>query len=299
MTVTTLPQYCDENVLLVPDGLFGLADATPLMAHRNSGIFHKLISREMTGIEFFTNMPCLAYVVRGVETFYSADDEEFIIHAGDTLLLPRHHYMISDFHSTDGPLEAFLFCFSDDVIKEFLKIKSAAEVRSGKSSPALFRGSVNLTAYINALPQVYDTFSSSAALVKLKLLELLMLLDHHDTGQLVDFLATQNASHTRRNIRQIMREHAIKNFTVSDFARLSGRSLSTFKRDFKRDFGISPSRWMRNAKLEEARELVLESPTPILEIAQHVGYADASHFIKAFKARYDATPKQLRRSLAE
>ena len=94
-----------------------------------------------------------------------------------------------------------------------------------------------------------------------------------------------------------MRQTADLNLSVADYAQLSGRSVSSFQRDFKRAFGVAPGSWLREARLLKGHDLVINSATSISDIAHMVGYADTSHFIKAFRSKHGQTPKQLRQTL--
>lgn len=295
---TTLSDHCRDNVLLIPDGMFEFSDAHPVMSHGRAGIFRKYIRQDLTGVEFYTNAPCLAYVQAGRELFHTPDGDEITVAAGDMLMIPRNHHMVSDFVNADGPLEAWLFFFSDAVIERFLQDVPAQKQPDSSSVPCLFAGSPCLKAFVAALPEVYRDISASRALVNSKLLELLLLLAHQDHGaQLHQFLINQNPAHARRNIKQVMRQNAGLDLSVADYAQLAGRSLSAFQRDFKREFGQPPGVWLRTARLDRGRELVVNSTEAISAIAHHVGYADTSHFIRAFKERFGDTPKQLRQRL--
>ncbi|UTS81871.1 AraC family transcriptional regulator [Phaeobacter piscinae] len=289
----------EDRILLIPEGLHDFAGAEVIMTSGRAGIFHKLLYQDAFGTEFLSNAPCLAYVLRGRETFVDADGEETTVVTGDTLLVPRHHHMVSEFSSETGPLEAVLFFFSDAVIAEFLAATSHGVTTAPRSRTALFAGSPSLHEYVSALPRVYGGLQASPALVKSKLLELLLLLDLHDhQGQLWRFLVHENSQRARRNIKQVMRAHALADLSVADYATLSGRSVSTFQRDFKRAFGEAPSVWLRRARLDHARVRVIDGKDTIADIALAAGYSDTSHFIKAYKAHFDQTPKQHRLQLA-
>ena len=291
--------YTENNTLLIPEGLFDFDDAQPVMTQRGASIFRKFIQKDMLGVEFFTNAPCLAYVVQGQETFYDFEGQETRIRAGDMLMIPSQHHMLSDFSNVDGPLEAWLFFFDDQVIEEFLAATSATSTGRDSCMPSLFSGTPCLKAYVAALPQVYVGLNAPYALLKAKLLELLLLLDLHDNqNQLQRFLLNTDRTKSRRNIKHLMRRHAGQRLTIADYARLSGRSLSSFQRDFKRAFGMAPGAWLREAKLAKGLELVEGSTLSVAEVAYEIGYADTSHFIKDFRRNFGKTPKQMRLKLA-
>ncbi|MEM1428118.1 MAG: AraC family transcriptional regulator [Pseudomonadota bacterium] len=194
-------------------------------------------------------------------------------------------------------MEAYLFFFSDAVIGDYLSATSSGLTDAPASKTALFAGALSLRAYVEALPKVHGWLRVPPALVKAKLLELLLLLHVHDgCGQLHGFLVQESAGRSRRNIKQVMRAHALSDLSVADYARLSGRSMSDLQRGFKREFGMTPSVWLRRVRLEYAREHVLGSQEKTADIAHAAGFADASHFIKAYKGRFHRTPKQQRLS---
>jgi len=291
--------HCTDNILLIPEGLSEFKGAEPVMAQNGTSIFRKFIQQEALGVEFFTNAPCLVYVAQGQETFYDFEGQETCVRSGDMLMIPRHHHMISDFINANGPLEAWLFFFDDQVIEEFLKAVSANTIQRITCMPSLFAGTPCLKAYVATLSQVYGGLDAPYALIKAKLLELLLLLDlHDDQNQLKRFLLNLDRTKSRRNIKQLMHRHAGQGLTVADYACLSGRSLSSFQRDFKRAFGMAPGAWLREAKLAKGRDLVERSTLSIAEIAYEIGYADTSHFIKDFQRNFGETPKQMRLKLA-
>lgn len=85
------------------------------------------------------------------------------------------------------------------------------------------------------------------------------------------------------NIEDVMINNFQYNLKISEFAILSGRSLSAFKRDFQSQFRTTPSSWLKNKRLEYAKELLLENNLNINEICYEIGFINSSHFIKAFK----------------
>ncbi|WP_369832151.1 helix-turn-helix domain-containing protein [Motiliproteus sp. MSK22-1] len=82
--------------------------------------------------------------------------------------------------------------------------------------------------------------------------------------------------------------------SVSDLAQISGRSLSSFNREFKSTYKMPPKQWLQEKRLSYSKELLQYNELSVTEIAMKVGYENVSHFIKAFKNRYGSTPKQLK-----
>ncbi len=98
------------------------------------------------------------------------------------------------------------------------------------------------------------------------------------------------------DIEIVMLEKFLFNLKVEEFAKLCGRSLSAFKRDFKNTFNTTPSRWIKSKRLEHARVLLIESNLNINQISYDCGYRNSSHFIKSFKEKYNIPPRKYRLS---
>lgn len=75
---------------------------------------------------------------------------------------------------------------------------------------------------------------------------------------------------------------ALKNFhfnvQLKRFAYLTGRSLSTFKRDFEKIFHITPSRWLTAHRLKEAYYFIREKGKLPSDVYLDVCFEDLSHF---------------------
>ena len=95
-------------------------------------------------------------------------------------------------------------------------------------------------------------------------------------------------------IERVMSENFLYNLKVEEFAKMCGRSLSAFKRDFREIYNNTPSRWIMEKRLEHARNLLVDSNLNINQICYDSGFINTSHFIKSFKKKYELPPHQYR-----
>jgi AraC-like DNA-binding protein len=86
------------------------------------------------------------------------------------------------------------------------------------------------------------------------------------------------------------RAHYTEPITVDDLARQAALSPSAFSRLFRQVTGRTPYQFLKEYRLDRSRELLLDRRSSVAEAARHVGYANVSHFIKEFRARYGMTP---------
>lgn len=80
------------------------------------------------------------------------------------------------------------------------------------------------------------------------------------------------------------------NVELKRFAHLTGRSLSTFKRDFEKLYRTTPSRWLLQRRLQEAYYLLKEKKKTASEVYLDLGFEDLSHFSYVFKKAYGIAP---------
>ncbi len=79
-------------------------------------------------------------------------------------------------------------------------------------------------------------------------------------------------------------------------AQTLGVSLRTLQRAFAAD-GESVAHWIRDWRLHNARQALIQSPRPpsITEVAARWQFADSSHFVRVFRRRYGCSPTEYMR----
>lgn len=95
------------------------------------------------------------------------------------------------------------------------------------------------------------------------------------------------------DLEAYMNQHFQYNGELNDFAYLTGRSLSTFRRDFKKIFKETPSKWLIDRRLEIANYLLKEKGMKATEVYIEAGFKDYSHFSVRFKERFGVSPSLL------
>jgi transcriptional regulator GlxA family with amidase domain len=82
--------------------------------------------------------------------------------------------------------------------------------------------------------------------------------------------------------------------TVVEIAQSVELSASRLSYLFKTQVGVSPLQYLKNARLERARQLLETTLLNVKVVASDVGYNDCSHFMREFKKAYDSTPSEYR-----
>lgn len=96
----------------------------------------------------------------------------------------------------------------------------------------------------------------------------------------------------KMDLQKFMASNFHYNIPVEQFARLTGRSLAGFKRDFQRVFGMAPRHWLQERRLSEARHLIETKNKKPSAIYLDLGFESLSHFSHSFKKKYGKTPTE-------
>ena len=87
-----------------------------------------------------------------------------------------------------------------------------------------------------------------------------------------------------------MREDVRGELSLAEFAQSVNLSVWRLCHIFKSDVGMPPIRYLRQLRMERAKDLLESSFLSVKEIAFQVGLNDESHFVRDFKSTYGYSP---------
>lgn len=88
----------------------------------------------------------------------------------------------------------------------------------------------------------------------------------------------------------IQNEFCLQTISIPMLAKLCGISETYFRKLFLLEFGISPSKYIRNKRLILARELLNSGEFSVADAAIASGFNDVSYFSREYKKMWDVTP---------
>ncbi len=97
----------------------------------------------------------------------------------------------------------------------------------------------------------------------------------------------------RTSIRLLETDLA-REWTISELAAEARCSPEHLIRLFRKAIGLSPYAYLSRCRAERAAALLLQSPAPIAEIAQRVGWSEPCHFARRFRRHYGLTASEFR-----
>jgi AraC-like DNA-binding protein len=146
-----------------------------------------------------------------------------------------------------------------------------------------------LVAYCWSLaPYFNDSLQVSPGLLRLKVMEL--LYNVMDCSKNIFRQMLQLRQPVKVDVHRVVEENYTSPISIEELAYLSGRSLSSFKRDFQSIYGVSPAKWIREKRLSKARQMLLSSQMSVADVAYSLGFENPTHFSRIFKQQYGASP---------
>jgi AraC-like DNA-binding protein len=117
------------------------------------------------------------------------------------------------------------------------------------------------------------------------------VLQREQYARLLALAAAESASNPVSAVLEYMRAHLSEPLTVADLADLVSLSPSAFAHLFRDITGRSPYQFLKEMRLDRARELLVDGNFTVARISKEVGYASVSHFISEFRGRFGVTPR--------
>lgn len=94
------------------------------------------------------------------------------------------------------------------------------------------------------------------------------------------------------------RAHLDRDLTVVQLAERAGMSPRNFIRRFRETTGLPPARWLLDARLQRARDLLAGTDMRIEQVATDCGFGSADTLRHHFRARLKASPSRYRATAA-
>lgn len=85
-------------------------------------------------------------------------------------------------------------------------------------------------------------------------------------------------------------EHYTEPITLESLSTRFGLSKQYIIRLFRKNLGVTATRFINDLKLSHAPELLVSSTLNVNEVASHLGFSSASYFSRLFRAKYSVSP---------
>ncbi|MGQ8335317.1 helix-turn-helix domain-containing protein [Sunxiuqinia sp. A32] len=255
------------------------------------------IDAEQIGI--FSRNDYLVYVLSGKKTYKTINGEWTLV-PGQTLYLKKGAEVIHQYFDDEYCMLGFFL--SDELIKEVMAEMKGKVVLNCEQDPEEFTAKMvqksdYLEGYFNSMLTYFRGINRPPDhILVLKLKELLINIINCDPLLTAYFNSMTETD--RPSLQQIMEKNYCFKLRLEDYAELSHRSLSTFKRDFQQIYHEPPGKWIMKRRVKHAANILANSNQNITQVAFETGFEDVSHFSRVFKKVIGKAPSDYKKSLA-
>ncbi|WP_319758981.1 AraC family transcriptional regulator [Maridesulfovibrio sp.] len=242
----------------------------------------------------------LVFVLEGTKYIHSSDGD-MVIHKGEAFFCRKGCHLMSEMiPENGGTFDTALIFFDDNMFADFIDRLPLATSGVAEPDCAAFRIKISeqVGIYLSSMLSLFESpLGQDDGFLRLKIQELLhYVFTTPGNDEFVRFLLSCRNSGSV-DLSVVMEKYFNKNISLDAMAELSGRSLSSFKREFKKTFNTTPARWIRKRRMSWAEQLIRNSGKSITEISYESGYESLSHFSSLFRKNYGVTPREYRAEL--
>jgi AraC-like DNA-binding protein len=243
--------------------------------------------------ELVLDQHALVYVFAGtLEIAYA--DQSCRYEPGAAVIIPRNELgRLVKRPADNEPFRSVSILFSMEMLRKFYDSRSLAQA-AGKWAghlevnrhPLLESFFQSLIPYFN----LQDELPPDLAEVRIN--ECLTLLDNYDPRVRRILAALHEPG--KVDLAEFMERNFMFNLPLEKFSYLTGRSLTSFKKDFKNVFHTTPGRWLIKKRLERAHyQIAVQKQKPI-DVYIDAGFENLAHFSFAFKKQFGYNASQIR-----
>lgn len=226
------------------------------------------------------------------ETKIIQADATYIFKKGDIFLIPRNQLAtIINYPKEGQPHKTVVMHLTTTRLRDFYAKLDVKPKTIISQKIYTFHHHPLLESCLASLIPYFDMQELPGDIASLKITEAISILRNLDKE--VDHILANFEEPGKIDLAAYMEKNFMFNLPLEKFGYLTGRSLTTFKRDFSKLFHTTPQRWLTQKRLELAHYQFVEKKKKAIDVCYEVGFENLSHFSYAFKKQFGYTPTDL------
>lgn len=250
--------------------------------------------------DLWTQYNYLFYVIDGRKTWHTARGV-YEIGKDSCVFVRKGGFIIEQMAETGFCV--MLFFIPDEFICETLQARTrplASNERHFEPVMLLDSSETLKGFFLSMFSYFTETREPDPSLLEVKFKELVLnVADNSDNRDLLAYFCSLMHAPQSVLLKRVMEDNFCYNLKLEVYAELCSRSLSAFKRDFEKIFGSTPGKWLLEKRLNHALHLLSNRGKTVSEAAFESGFESASHFSRAFKARFGKGPGELKNAIVK
>lgn len=226
------------------------------------------------------------------ETKIVQADATYLFRKGDIFLIPRNQLATIINYPRDGePHKTVVMHLTTEKLRVFYANLEVRPKLAETPKIFVFNNHPLLESYLSSVIPYFGMEELPSDIASLKVTEAITILRSIDKQ--VDNVLANFEEPGKIDLANYMEKNYMFNLPLEKFSYLTGRSLTTFKRDFSKVFNSTPQRWLTQKRLELAHYQFVEKKRKPIDVCYETGFENLSHFSFAFKKQFGYAPTEL------
>lgn len=226
------------------------------------------------------------------ETKIVQADATYLFKKGDIFLIPRNQLAtIINYPKDEQPHKTVVMHLTTTRLRDYYAKLNVKPTTVTAQKILCYNNHPLLESCLSSLIPYFEMKELPEEIASLKITEAISILRIIDKG--IDNVLANFDEPGKINLTNYMEKNFMFNLPLEKFGYLTGRSLTTFKRDFSKAFNTTPQRWLTRKRLELAHYQFVEKKKKPIDVCYEVGFENLSHFSYAFKKQFGYTPTEL------
>lgn len=248
----------------------------------------------------------VGFVVKGTKYVYYGDIRQ-TISAGDIFFFSSGNHYTEDVPDGGKPFEQIVFYYTPQLLSSILSHLSinyrmkigythnTFQIEKHKYPHASCHAWGTMRNFFMTANQYIkdNLFSDDDTAENIKMTELIYLIvSQHECC--IKTKIMESVDENKDNFEQIIFKNIFNDISVEDLAERTGRSMTSFKKEFRKIFCEPPHKWFIQQRLLHSRLLLISTSRSVAEIGDECTFPNTSHYIKLFKKEFGLTPAAYR-----
>ena len=231
-----------------------------------------------------------------------------VIGEGKRVKIDHQHFLLMDsgnclmtekVSQANNVYQSVLLFFSDETAIDFLEKHQLYDAVSDREKKSFYTFSYDsfILQFVKSLESiVLLPRAARQPLLKTKFEEIMLYLTYQNGASFLNAIV-RNKDDKASRLMTIVDNNKLNRLSLEELAFLCSMSISTFKREFFKQYQTTPMKWFNEQRLNHIALLLKTRHKRPIDLYEEAGYENFSNFVQAFKKQFGLTPKQYQRQI--
>lgn len=241
------------------------------------------------------SMNMFSFLQEGTKQVHFADTS-VMVNNEQSLLIKKGNLLWTELLDKDNIYYCKLFFFSENQLKQFLDEHVDLPQTIIDDTPYFTLANDHyISTFLDSLSSIHlmsPTYQEKVLALKFEEIMFYLLSKY---GRKFELYLNSLISKETSPFNKIIESNIYSNLKLEEIAFLCNMSLSSFKRNFTKEYGESPGKWLQDRRLQRAKEILQKGELKASDIYFDFGYGNLSNFSAAFKNKFGVNPTELKK----